>query len=513
VKLLLVAGVLALPACSILYNPNNVGDPVVPDAPSDVATDARADAAVDAPPDSPTDAPSDAPQITLASAQPNLLDEGAGMGGSRPALVILTGTNFLGPTFTVDPIDDGGVMRNPAIVGSRIATSGTEVALALQVPVLTTVGQGNNTKVVRVKATQLGWDAMIDIPVKGLDELAPTGTVDTATLRPLYSRATFASAVHFTGTAPALVRVTSDITITAVVDVDGVGQAPGAHGCDGGAAATAGDCGAGGGGGGNSGLGGSPGGGGGFGTVGTGGAGSASPGGPGQVTGEALLISLTTTGTTAGNRGNGGGGGGGATLGGGGAGGGGGGVLELTAEGTINVSGNGAVRARGGDGTAGGGVGGGNGGGGSGGAIVVRSGNGIASTAAWISAPGGTGAGSNNTKAGDGGAGRVRVDTTNAVTGMVSGVTPARGPAWTTTAPTIVTTANVDLGIVGGAAQSYGVYLNGSAQPNVTTNASGAAVASLALVPGLNTACTTVAPAIGTGMPEATRCIDLVYLP
>ncbi|MBL9019894.1 MAG: hypothetical protein JNL83_37260, partial [Myxococcales bacterium] len=46
-KLLLVAGVLALPACSILYNPNNVGDPVVPDAPSDVATDARADAAVD----------------------------------------------------------------------------------------------------------------------------------------------------------------------------------------------------------------------------------------------------------------------------------------------------------------------------------------------------------------------------------------------------------------------------------------------------------------------------------
>jgi hypothetical protein len=47
----------------------------------------------------------------------------------------------------------------------------------------------------------------------------------------------------------------------------------------------------------------------------------------------------------------------------------------------------------------------------------------------------------------------------------------------------------------------------------VTTNAAGAGTASLVLVPGLNTACTTVVPAIGTGMPEATRCIDLVYLP
>lgn len=519
-KLLLVAGVLALPACSILYNPNNLGDPAVPDAPidspidaPDAAPDAPTDAAVDAPPDMPTDAPPDAPQITLATAMPNLLDEGAGIGGSRPALVILTGTNFISPTFTVSAIDDGGVSRNPAIVGSRIATSGTQVVLALQVPVLTTVGQGNNTKAVRITASQLGFDAMIDIPVKGLDELSPSGTVDTATLRTQYSRATFSSAVHFTGAAPALVRVTSDITITAAVDVDGVGQAPGAHGCGGGAAATDGGCGAGGGGGGNSGLGGSPGGGGGFGSTGGNGAGTASPGGGGATTGEALLLSLTTLGTTAGNRGNGGGGGGGATLGGGGPGGGGAGVIELTAGGTINVSGNGAVRARGGNGTPGGGVGGGNGGGGSGGAIVIRSGNGIASTGAWISAPGGTGAGSGNNKAGDGGTGRVRLDTTTTATGLVTGVTPTRGPAWATNAPTFVGAANVDLGIVGGASQSYGVYLNGAAQPNVMTNATGAATASLVLATGLNTACTTVVPAIGTGMPEATRCIDLVYLP
>lgn len=516
-KLLLVAGVLAQSACSILYNPNNLGEPPAPDAPIDVAVDAPpdmpTDTAIDAAPDSPTDAPPDAPQISLTSAMPNLLNEGAGNGGSRPALVIITGTNFISPTFTVSPIDDGGVMRNPAIVGSRIAANGTQVVLALQVPVLTTIGQGNNTKAVRVTASQFGFDAMLDIPVKGLDELSPSGTVDTATLKPLYSRATFTSAVHFQGTAPALIRVASDITITAVVEVDGVNQAAGAHGCGGGGEAGGGGCGNGGGGGGNSGLGGSPGGGGSFGTAGQSGAGTNSPGGAGATTGESLLLSLTTGAGAAGNRGNGGGGGGGATLGGGGAGGGGAGVIELTADGTINVSGAGAVRARGANGTAGGGVGGGNGGGGSGGAIVIRSGNGIASTGAWVSAPGGMGAGSGNTKGGDGGGGRVRIDTTTTVAGMVGTLVPTRGPAFAGTAPTFVAMANVDIGIVGGATQNYGVYVNGVAQANATTNASGAATASLTLAAGLSTVCTTVVPAIGTGMPEATRCIDVVYLP
>ncbi|CAN5867008.1 hypothetical protein BH11MYX3_BH11MYX3_25310 [soil metagenome] len=497
-KLLLVAGALALSACSVLYNPNNVADPPLPDAPTDVTIDMPIDVPADAPVDMAIDSPFDAPMLSLTTTSPSVVTEGTGSGNSRPLLVIISGTNLISPVFTIDELDDGGQAKQVPVISSRVAADGTRIVLAIQIPVLTATPQGG-TKPLHLHASQFGFTASIDLTIMGLDELAPSGSVDTGNLRALYSRATFSSATHFTGTAPALIRVTSDITVTALVEVDGVGTSPGAHGCVAGGEAQHGGCGAGGGVGGaaNSGSGG----GGGFGTL--GGQTSATAG---AITGEALLLSLTTAPNTAGNRGNGGGGGGTAVLGNGDAGGAGAGVVELTADGSVTISGNGSVRAKGGDGTAGGALGGGTGGGGSGGAILIRAGAGIAATGTWASAPGGAGGGV-------GGAGRIRIDTTSAAIPGTPSPLPARGVAWATTAPIITAAAMIDMPLIGSASQMYGVYLNGAAQPAVMTNTSGVAMTSVALVEGLNTLCATTAPAVAVTIAEASRCIQIAYLP
>lgn len=500
-KLLLVAGVLALPACSILYNPNNLGDPPVVDAAIDAAIDtpdAQIDAPADAAIDMPTDSPFDAPMLTLTTASPALATEGTGSGNSRPQLIIVSGTNLIGPTFTIDMIDDGGQQKPVPIIGSRVATDGSRVAFAIQVPVLTATGQGM-TKPMRINASQFGFMAMLDLSINGLDEFAPSGTVDTGTLRAQYSRAVFSTATRFIGTAPALIRVTSDISITAPVDVDAIGTQPGAHGCGAGGEAQRGGCGIGGGAAGAANSG--PGGGGGFGT--TGGLSSATAG---AVTGDAFLLSLTTSGSNAGNRGNGGGGGGTAALGNGGPGGAGAGVLELTADGTVTVSGAGLVRARGGEGTAGAALGGGTGGGGSGGALLIRAGAGISAAGAWAIAPGGAGGTA-------GGAGRIRIDTTSAAIPGAPSPAPARGIAWASTAPTIVGTAATAVPLIGAANRAYGIFLNGAQQANAMTDATGTVMVNVTLVEGINTLCATTAPAVAVTVTEASKCIQVAFLP
>jgi hypothetical protein len=501
VKLLLVAGVLALPACSILYNPNNLGDPPAIDAAIDAAIDtpdAEIDAPADAAIDMPTDSPFDAPMLTLTTASPAFATEGVGSGNSRPQLIIVSGTNLVSPTFTIDMIDDGGQQKPVPIVGSRVAADGTRVALAIQVPVLTATAQGM-TKPMRVNAAQFGFMTMIDLSINGLDELAPTGTVDTGTLRTQYSRAVFSTATRFIGTAPALIRVTSDISITAPVNADAIGTQPGAHGCGPGGEAQKGGCGIGGGAAGAANSG--PGGGGGYGT--TGGLSSATAG---ALTGDAFLLSLTTMTNTAGNRGNGGGGGGAGALGNGGAGGAGAGVLELTADGTVTISGAGLVRAKGGDGTAGGALGGGTGGGGSGGALLIRAGAGISATGAWATAPGGAGGTA-------GGAGRIRIDTTSTAIPGAPSPAASRGIAWDPNAPTIVGAAAAAVPLIGAATRAYGIFLNGAAQANAMTDATGAVTVNVTLVEGINTLCATTAPGVAVTVAEASKCIQIAYLP
>lgn len=514
-----VVGLLALcGACSVLYDPNNLGAGRV-DAPGADATDAGVidtviDSSIDAPFDAPIDAAIDAPPgpLTVTSITAPTLHEGTGI-GSRPALVIVnvTGLTTSAPILTLAPIMDGTTPRTATLAASQVSGDRSKIALAIALPVLEMVGH-NVTRPLRLTIEQAGAMVDTDLTVTGLDELAPTtATVDASTLRSLYSRATFASAVRFTGTAPALIRTTSNISITAVVNVDGVGSEPGAHGCAGGAASTVGSCGASGGGGGNSGLGGSAGGGGGFGAAGATGMGN-TPGGGGAASGDDLLISLTTNIGAAGNRGNGGGGGGGATLGGGGAGGGGGGVLELTAGGSITVTGAGRATANGGTGAPGGGLGGGNGGGGSGGALVVRSGNGITAPAGWVIANGGLGAGSSN-KGGNGSIGRVRIDSTTSIAGMVTGPIPRQGAVWATDAPTIVTSLPVSIRLAGAVGQTYGVTLNDVAQLPASVGSAGTATLMPNLAVGTNTLCALASTTATLANLESLRCIDVVYLP
>ena len=113
-----------------------------------------------------------------------ILHEGLGI-GSRPALVILnvTGLTTTTPTLTLGPIMDGATPRTPVIVGSRVSTDRSKIAIAIQIPVLTMVGH-NVTALMRVTVGQASGMAGTDLTVTGLDELAPSAaTVDTSTLR------------------------------------------------------------------------------------------------------------------------------------------------------------------------------------------------------------------------------------------------------------------------------------------------------------------------------------------
>ncbi|MGE0404548.1 MAG: hypothetical protein AB7T06_48005 [Kofleriaceae bacterium] len=523
-----VAGAsLLLGACSILYNPNNIGDgpadAAVDDKPADMRIDEMVDAPVDAMiDDMPVDMMIDAPQLPIAigDVEPAFLVEGTGMGGSRAALLVLDVENFSGvdTAFTVSQIDDNGALQTVTIVETRVSTDKTKVGLALQIPVLVSTPQGM-TRTFDVTISQMGSSAMKTITVNGLDELIVADTtVNTNTpLRPLYSQVRLTNA-HFAGANPALIRSASDIVITGSVDVDGVGSTPGAHGCAGGAAATAGGCNPGGGGGGASnGLGnGAPGGGGGFGANGS--AGGSGGGAAGVATGSEWLATLITGTGAAGNRGNGGGGGGNGLLSAaGGVGGGGGGVLELTANGSLTVMAGGFASARGGNGSAGSG----DGGGGSGGAIVVRAGGGISAPAGWIRAAGGTGAGAGATKAGDGSGGRIRVDssTTADVDPMVQGLVPKRGANWLAGAPLMTGTAAQTIMLVGAVGQAYGINLNNVALADATigaTNTIGVDV-TLALTGAsndspFNTLCA-INPTANLGNLESVRCIQVLYLP
>jgi hypothetical protein len=512
VKLPLVAGVLALSACSILYNPNNLGDPQKPDAaldaPPDLPIDMPTDAPPDAPPDMPTDSPFDAPMLTVTSSTPATLVEGMGAGGSRAVVLVINGTNLIDPSIVIDQINDNGTMRTVPIDGLPVVSGDrTKAAIRIHVPVLTGTAEFM-LKPMHLTITQFGFSTTLDVQITGLLELEPVaGTIDTASLRPLYSRAKFNNPVHFVGANAAKVRVTSDIEITDVVDVDGILTVPGANGCAPGGPAGTGGC---------EGMGGAKGvtvaitgygaGGGGFGTVGNPGAGANGAAG-GPASGDALLANLSTPAGTFGNRGNGGGGGGTATTGAGGAGGAGGGVLELTADGAISVSGTGRVRAKGGDSSEHALLGTGDGGGGSGGAIVLRSGAGITATAGFATAPGGASLGNG----GAGGSGRIRIDTPNAITGFAIPA-PARGAVWATTAPTIVTTTTTSAVLLGATAQAYGIYLNGVAQANATTVAGMVTVPVAGLNQGANTLCATVAPGVSPLVLESSRCITITYV-
>jgi hypothetical protein len=440
--------------------------------------------------------------LALWGSSPEAVLEGAGAGGGRPALIVIDGqaldADLLVSAALVDDSADAGAGAPVDVVGAVVATDGTQLAVALTIPVLEDLDQGQARQLaVTVTRSDLSERATIELEVGGLDELVPEGaTLEVGSLAARYSRAVFAGDLQFLGSTPVRIRTTAEILIGGALDVSAVGVTPGPAGCIGGAANQVGQCSPGGGGGGGALLAAPGGGGGGFGEVGTSGTGT-SAGGGGGVTGDPMLIPFGTDGNT----GNGGGGGGGLLDLPGGPGGAGGGVIELSAGGQIVVTEGGAVAARGGDG--GTGLGGG-GGGGSGGAILARAAAGLEVDHDWLDA----GGGGAQTRGGPGSVGRIRIDTPGA---LVDRATPdaARGPSWATDAPTIVQTDVTTLRLDGDGLRVYAVRVN-DGEP---TTASGGDDVEVELQLGLNEICAIAAPEAPVLTAEGVNCITVARLP
>jgi hypothetical protein len=468
--------------------------------------------------------------LELTNVNPASVPEGLGSSDVGPrAVVVVSGAQISDQAQITS--DDPGV----TIEDKAVSADGTRLALVLRVGVDPALADGAS-KMVTLTVTQGAsgeFEDTVMLEVAGLDELEPgPGTLDTATLKPRYSRVVLdAGAVSLRGTAPARIVSTSDITIMAgsTLDADGAtgpadgsaASVPGAGGCAGGAYGQNGACGMHGGIKGSDagtlapGFGGGGGGGVATGTKGDGGGG----GGGGMAVGFPMLEALGPSGA----RGQGGGAGGagqlvGGGLGGkGGSGGGGGGVIELTATGRLTVSA--GVSANGGTGGAGAGgctSGGGGGGGGSGGAVLLRAG-GELSLGGALRAKGGAGGkqgGSGCLGGGAGADGWIRVDAPGATPGgLDADPVPARGAQWAATTPAISRSATVPLTLVGAPNTTYGWTVGESAVEMVTTVPAGTAtIPSVPLAPGANTVCAYVTPGANP-VEEARNCVSIVYLP
>jgi hypothetical protein len=491
----LLAFALGATGCSLIYD----ADDLTSTPPIDAGFDAPVDATV---------GDANVEGLRLTGVTPAMVDEGAGTGGSRPALVVIEGSDIEARLATVTVAFDGTQPETPpTVVEAVVEPEMGRIVVALTIPVLPAVGQGQ-TATVNLTVTQATTSRSIPLTVTGLDELEPATAVpsfDTEDLAAVYSRVRLTQDVTFTGSAPAFIRSVSDIDIGANVSVNASGNTAGPGGCNGGAGGNPGGCGNGGGQPG-SGLIAAGGGGGGFGTEGENGrAGTAGAQGEGgEVVGDTMLSSLFPGGTAEGNRGN-GGGGGGDLLGGesGGAGGGGGGTLALSAQGSIRVTASGKVSARGG-------VGGAGGGGGSGGAVLVRAIGVVEAGNDWINAGGGAGSGSG----GDGGDGRVRIDAPSGdVDGMATDAVAARGPAWAPGLVVISRDEQQSLGVKGAAGAQHGVQLNGQALPGVSLDGGGAGTVNVSLRRGLNAVCLVARSNVQVLTDENLTCVTIAYVP
>jgi hypothetical protein len=464
-----VAGASVLMGCSLLYNPNNL--PV------------------------PLDAYVDPLAAVIDSAGPVILYEGQGTGGSRPAILAITGHNFA-PEVTVAlvPTDGAGPAPMIEIDSAQMVRGATVLAVPVTLPIDTNLGTAGASDVkLTLQLTQIGSEGFVAttlperIVLRVLPELDMPITVDTV-LAPLYSRVeqSTTTTVSFpTSTKPVVIRAVGSIVL-GPVDANGNGQVPGPAGGAGGGAANALGLGA------TAGLG--PGGGA-PGSIGTGGRG-------GTISSDEWIASLATSGSS--------GGGGGQNPGGGG-----GGTLELTAGGTLTV---GPINANGAPGGASGLAGG--GGGGSGGAIILRSG----ATAMFntITAKGGAGGGTGGNAGQVGGPGRLRYDVPSLSGAAPTGMAPtirqgAMFGAAVGTNPLVTNKDHPDLSLVGGmGVMQFNIVVrdadnNTTATSNVTFTTPNVIITP-ALRTGYNHLCV-MPPGGSLTLLESTNCLDIAYVP
>jgi len=323
--------------CSLIFNPSNLGKP------ADAHVD---DAAIDVPPDVEVIKPADPTMLKLTEIFPATIDEGRGDSGSRPALLVMRGSNFDASdniAIALSP-DDGG---DALMVTPTVAADHNFIALAVIAAVDASCHEGTK----HAYTVHVNEDGATEQTLPGAltllchEELTQT-TLDTAMLQPMYSQVNVSGSLTITGAAAAIIKSASTISITGAVTANASGQNPGPGGHAGGAIGVNGD----GAGGGKTAL--LSGGGAGFAANGTAGG---SGGAGGTMIGD---LSITTYDTNYAS-----GGAGDGTLGSlGSVGGGGGGTIELTANGDITLA---SIAAKGGGGA-------GSAGAGAGGLIVIR---------------------------------------------------------------------------------------------------------------------------------------------
>ncbi len=503
------AATLLLGGCSLVYNANNL--------PNGTATEAGIDAVLDAPPDAAPDAEvirdADGSMLALTGVFPTMgIFEGQGVGNSRPAIVVIEGSQII-PDATVTFTPDSGA---PNIVpgAAMVSTDGDFIAVPIVANLDPNLHDGD-TITFSVTVSQSGGTITRPVPGKltlhGLDQLDGTAPAISA-LKPLYAEVNLTSDATFAGgTTRVEIRSTSSITVTGSVIGKAVGTTPGPDGC-----AVASCQGAGGNHAANKDGGG---GGAGYGTMGTAGSGTG-PGAAGTTYGDPLITTYDGFMTLVANKASGGGSGGvTGTCSAGGSGGAGGGSIELTADGDITISG--SINVDGGAGAPGtcsvtlGGAGG--GGGGAGGVILVRAGNMLSAGAALSAAGGVGGAGANGGTGGNGGAGRIRYD---AAVGDAAGnpVAAHRGPAFLASTPLIVTTPSpmITLNGTSGDAFTVSVTDEGGSQhidgEIFVFGMSNQIPITPLLQRGLNTLCI-ILDGGDRSASEATKCVNIAMLP
>jgi hypothetical protein len=483
-------GAIALAGCSLLYNPSNITPPLK-DAPApDVGPGDGPEMLVDADPTHPT----------IATVDPSAVAEGTGDDpGSREALLVITGTNFVpGATVTVaakNGTDDAKIVVDTA----NVVVSADNHFIA--VPLVAHVGATSNAQPcatatpvampLTITVMQNGASVSFDWTLACLPKLTGTNASLPTTAPNVFSSVALTGTLSAADTTnPLIVRATSTISIGGNIAASATNATQGPGGQAGPGAGLSGT---------------GPGfGGGGSTTSGAGGAGFAGKGGDGggatnggMSTGEPLVSSYTT------NLGSSGGGGDGA------AGGAGGGTIELTAGGKLSVHG---IAANGGNG--GGGVT--SGGGGAGGVILLR--GTTVTLGGALTVTGGSPGSFVTANGGAGASGRIRVDAQ-----ATSGTVPAGahiGIAFDANQPYVTRATMVPLALHGTQNDVFDLY-NLDAHDSVRNevdNVSLANAGATVMAPvhwGFNRVCLVphVVPKASVAALEGRTCLDVAFLP
>lgn len=462
----------SLGGCSLIYNPGNIPT--------------QQDGAPDAPFDAPID--SDPTMITVTGVRPLAISEGQGANGSRPAVIVIQGTNFVKSNTTVTIAPSAPVTKTPMMIVDNskldVSADGFFITVPISLPVdqrpqPTGLKDGDMIALdITVMQDAPGGAVMKTLPgmlkVVGLDELTTGGAIAGGDEH-VYSLVDVTTAISAVAnsTMPIIIRSTSSLSIKAF-DVSGSAQMGGPEGGTGGSSGSV--------------------------LV------AATPGtgpAPGQVSGGAGGFAVDPTVYTLGDIFRSSGGAGATAALGGGNGGGGGGTIMLVAGGNLSTA----------AGTSTGGAPTGNGGGGSGGVIVLRAGGSITTTGAMNLT--GTGMG-----AAMGAPGKLRYDAGGTVS-LMGSPTGFRGPQFVD-APLVVNAEAPMLQIVAKPQAVIKYYITNAAG-TVTSNAYTVTVpdtgpgtvvngvdAQDRLSEGLNRVC--LVAGAGDLMSKTRNCIDVAYI-